>query len=412
MIVRTSRDFTCISASGKDWRDISRQVLSAFEKTDKTYSLGLLYATQDLCEDLGSILTLFQSVSQVEQWVANTAPSVFANGEIHANKPGLVCMLCKLDREDFCLFPRSEIGLGRTKEVLAPWLQENEALLGLIHSDISLKQDTAQILKELNNYTEAYLVGGLTSPAKDTTQLSDNIATDSCSGVLFSRSLKIITALSQGCLPIGEPHEVTKAEGPIVAELDKQKAFDVFKADLKAFAEAKSRRENSNGDSSGDPDCLLTEAEDFPQGELDSIAKGEIHVAFSVAGSDVKDYLVRNLAGVEPDHGWIVAASPVYEGDELLFVHRDRETIRSDLSRMLVDIRNRTTRDQGTFSPKAALYISCIGRTREGYGMSAEEEISLVEEILGPVPLIGFYARGEISNDRLYGYTGILTLFL
>jgi hypothetical protein len=25
---------------------------------------------------------------------------------------------------------------------------------------------------------------------------------------------------------------------------------------------------------------------------------------------------------------------------------------------------------------------------------------------------VGFYANGEISQDRLYGYTGVLTLFL
>jgi len=27
------------------------------------------------------------------------------------------------------------------------------------------------------------------------------------------------------------------------------------------------------------------------------------------------------------------------------------------------------------------------------------------------VPLVGFYANGEISHDRIYGYTGVLALF-
>jgi hypothetical protein len=27
------------------------------------------------------------------------------------------------------------------------------------------------------------------------------------------------------------------------------------------------------------------------------------------------------------------------------------------------------------------------------------------------VPLVGMYANGEIFNNRLYGYTGVLTLF-
>jgi small ligand-binding sensory domain FIST len=29
---------------------------------------------------------------------------------------------------------------------------------------------------------------------------------------------------------------------------------------------------------------------------------------------------------------------------------------------------------------------------------------------LGDIPLTGFFANGEISNNRLYGYTGVLTL--
>ena len=28
------------------------------------------------------------------------------------------------------------------------------------------------------------------------------------------------------------------------------------------------------------------------------------------------------------------------------------------------------------------------------------------------VPMIGFFGNGEICHDRLYGYTGVLTLFL
>ena len=30
---------------------------------------------------------------------------------------------------------------------------------------------------------------------------------------------------------------------------------------------------------------------------------------------------------------------------------------------------------------------------------------------IGDVPLVGFFAGGEIANNRLYGYTGVLTVF-
>jgi small ligand-binding sensory domain FIST len=31
---------------------------------------------------------------------------------------------------------------------------------------------------------------------------------------------------------------------------------------------------------------------------------------------------------------------------------------------------------------------------------------------LGEFPLAGMFCNGEISNDRLYGYTGVLALFV
>ena len=36
----------------------------------------------------------------------------------------------------------------------------------------------------------------------------------------------------------------------------------------------------------------------------------------------------------------------------------------------------------------------------------------MIRDAVGKIPLVGIYANGEISNSRLYGYTGVLTLFL
>ena len=38
-------------------------------------------------------------------------------------------------------------------------------------------------------------------------------------------------------------------------------------------------------------------------------------------------------------------------------------------------------------------------------------ELKQIQQRLGDVPIVGFYAHGEISQDRIYGYTGVLTLF-
>jgi small ligand-binding sensory domain FIST len=39
------------------------------------------------------------------------------------------------------------------------------------------------------------------------------------------------------------------------------------------------------------------------------------------------------------------------------------------------------------------------------------EELRLIQNQLGEVPLAGFFANGEIGGRSLYGYTGVLTVF-
>ena len=54
--------------------------------------------------------------------------------------------------------------------------------------------------------------------------------------------------------------------------------------------------------------------------------------------------------------------------------------------------------------------MSCTGRGGPHFG-GASAELHLVRKALGDVPLVGFFAGGEIAYDHLYGYTGVLTVF-
>jgi small ligand-binding sensory domain FIST len=57
-----------------------------------------------------------------------------------------------------------------------------------------------------------------------------------------------------------------------------------------------------------------------------------------------------------------------------------------------------------------AVYISCTGRGGPHFGGSSAE-MHIIRHALGDVPLVGFFAAGEIAHNRLYGYTGVLTVF-
>ena len=38
--------------------------------------------------------------------------------------------------------------------------------------------------------------------------------------------------------------------------------------------------------------------------------------------------------------------------------------------------------------------------------------MQIIRRALGDVPLVGFFAGGEIARNQLYGYTGVLTVFM
>ena len=89
-----------------------------------------------------------------------------------------------------------------------------------------------------------------------------------------------------------------------------------------------------------------------------------------------------------------------------MFVRRDEESASKDLRRMLDDLQSRTQSP-----PKAGLYFSCVARGPNLFE-GESHELGAIRDSFGEIPVAGFFGNGEISHDRVYGYTGVLTLFL
>jgi small ligand-binding sensory domain FIST len=126
----------------------------------------------------------------------------------------------------------------------------------------------------------------------------------------------------------------------------------------------------------------------------------------TIRGSDTGDYLVRNLVGIDPQQQWLAIGEWLEPGAEIMFCRRDAKSAREDLVRVLDSARQAI---DGV--PRGGLYFSCLGRG-EGLFGGDSAELKLISQHLGEFPLAGFFGNGEVSHDRLYGYTGVLLLFL
>jgi small ligand-binding sensory domain FIST len=124
----------------------------------------------------------------------------------------------------------------------------------------------------------------------------------------------------------------------------------------------------------------------------------------------------------------VAVGEQITNGTRMAFCQRNTEAARADLVRICAEIREALepqemplqTAGPAASEPEAvvqperriagAVYVSCVGRGGPHFG-GTSAELQLVRKALGEVPLVGFFAGGEIAYDHLYGYTGVLTVF-
>ena len=93
----------------------------------------------------------------------------------------------------------------------------------------------------------------------------------------------------------------------------------------------------------------------------------------------------------------------------LAFCARNAQAAQLDLVRITTEIRDEVE-SAAARRIAGALYVSCSGRGGPHFG-AQHAELQIVRKALGDVPLVGFFAGGEIAKHHLYGYTGVLTVF-
>ncbi|MCH7935913.1 MAG: FIST C-terminal domain-containing protein [Proteobacteria bacterium] len=371
--------FTFSHAETDDWAGLAKSLadgLNAGPGNAAGDRLGFIYVTDMMADELGSILTYLRQTTGVEDWVGSVGIGICASGVEYFDRPAAAAMIGDLPKDSFCVFPAvTDPEQGLSSSVRA-WAEESSPPFAIVHGDPT-NPLTTDLIESLSLTAADFLVGGLSSSRGALSQVAGGITQGGLSGVLFAPSVEVATGLSQGCVPVGGSHVVSDCLDNVIIGLDGEKALDVFKDEV---GELLSRDLNK--------------------------AAGYIHAAFPVEGSDTGDYVVRNLMGIDPVRGWLAVGEEVKAGDRVMFVRRDPKSAEEDLGSMIENLKKRLPEP-----PRGGVYFSCVAR---GPNMFGEEgrEMALIRDHMGDFPLVGFFGNGEISSNRLYGYTGVLALFL
>ncbi|SDP66858.1 Small ligand-binding sensory domain FIST [Rhodoferax sp. OV413] len=377
-------------------------------------TLGLLYITDHYAADAQDILDhLSGELPEVTDWSGTVGIGIAANNVEYVDEPALSVMLCDLPADQYRVFSGvAPLGLGF------------EAHTALVHADANTP-DLTELVAEMAQRTDTgYLFGGLASSRSRSVQFAvggngnikghgaaRGVFSGGLSGVAFGGGVPLVSRVTQGCQPITATRVVTASDANLVLELDGEPALDVLLRDLGVNLEQ--------------PQEALGRVRATLVG-LTRAAVGDTVVRTAHFGSEV---VVRHIIGLDPTRKGVAIGDNVEVGTRLAFCQRNVAAARADLVRICAEIREELEPEElsvelatALAAPEAesaphparriagAVYVSCTGRGGNHFG-GPSAELQIVRRALGDVPLVGFFAAGEIARQNLYGYTGVLTVF-
>jgi hypothetical protein len=174
--------------------------------------------------------------------------------------------------------------------------------------------------------------------------------------------------VSHGWQAVGEPMLVTSSSGVSVKTLDDRPALDVYLETLKAPPEA-----------SASPEAFAAFAATHPLGIP---RRDRIEIRY-VAGADLE---TRSLT--------CIASLP--QGGMTMFMEGNSDSV---LGATETACREACDGLAGA-APIGMLLFDCVARRSVLESASADGEFELVEELLGPLPVAGFYTYGEIARTQ------------
>ncbi len=394
MPVARSTTLRCGAAlsTQENTQDALREVCSAaLEQVGGTPDLALLFFSPshgrqaerlaaEACEALGT-----------DNLLGCTGESIVGTGREVEEGPALSLWLARWPGVQQSLF---SLQFERTREggviqgwpdaLAAPW--PADTFLLLLGEPFSFPADL--LLDRLNEDRPGVpVMGGMASggsqPGEHRLILGRAVLAEGAVAALISGPVRLRTVVSQGCRPIGRPYVVIKAERNVIYELGGRPAL----IQLKEIFDSLPTREQLLVQKALHLGRVVSEyQESFGQG----------------------DFLVRNVTGLDPSSGAIAVGDYIRTGQTVQFHVRDQEAADAELKQLLA------AAAKGSTGPAGALLFTCNGRGTRMFSQPHHDAESLAGA-LGPVPVAGLFAQGEIGpvgrQNFLHGFTASVAIF-
>ncbi|MCU0725318.1 MAG: FIST C-terminal domain-containing protein [Planctomycetes bacterium] len=355
--------------------------------------LGFLFFTNHHSAAAGDAARAIREHTGVRHLVGCAAESVIGGGREIEHEPAMSLWLGSLpglrlqsfrlesrETPDGLCFPFSPENLF---DAVAPG-----AALLFLGDSFSMPGD--QYLRRFNeDHPGIPVIGGMASgaraPGENILLFDGQEVREGAVGVLVSGPVRVTPVVSQGCRPVGEPLVVTECDRNSILKLGGRPALARTQEIFSALSEGDRRL--------------------FRSAPHIGVAMTENRPRFGPG-----DFLIRNLVGVDQARGAVFISDYLRRGQTIQFHVRDGQAADLDLRALL-----RHERDTAGGGPaRGALLFSCNGRGSRMFP-GPDHDVSAIREELGPIPVAGFFAHGELGpvggSNHLHGFTASIALF-
>lgn len=347
-------------------------------------SLGFLFVTQEWRLNLEDTLELIRLHAHVPQIVGCSGWGVIGVRSEVEQEPGFSLLLLALPEESFTVLNITEDQFGQSNNGTEIWPDESDTAVAGVRSWIILANPYFGGIEDwLTSWNETHpgvhITGGLASSRSSETFLFRDSGLSSGPILLvgFKSNVVIKPLVSQGCRPIGDPSPITKAEENLVLEIGNVPAYQSLES---AFLSVPKEERATIRNNLFLGLAVSEYIEDFKQG----------------------DFLIRNILGADPQVGALAVGAYPRVGQTVQFQLRDSKSAHSDLLEAGNRLAGNLTGALGI------LLFSCAGRGR-GLFRSESHDARTLADVLGDLPLAGFFCNGEIGpvgpRTYLHGYS-------
>jgi len=379
-----------------DWREALAELtvqIPLLSGEDEVH-LALLFASSEYRPEFPDLVARARQLTGARLLVGCSGQGVIGAGKEIEGEPALALLAFSLPGADLTAVHLTQEDLERCRTP-----QDWHRLTGVASGGTSawllfadpFTMDAEALVDGLSaGYPGTPLVGGLASGdvrVRGTHLfLNGEVYDRGAVALALGGAYTVRTIVSQGAAPIGDTWTITGAQGNVIETVAQRPAYQVLVDTLRALPLEMQQRAQRN--------LLVGLAMDEHRGEF---RRG--------------DFLIRNLTGIDPERGTLAVGALPRVGQTLQFQLRDPDAADEDLRELL----ERARKELGARQPVGALLCSCNGRGVGLFGTPDHDARTLVD-LLGPIPVSGFFCNGEIGpvgeQNFLHGFTASIALVI